>query len=66
MENKTAEEKKTVNCVMEDAKGAIKVFEKLKKDITRDWKNEANHIISHVVFSPLLSFSVGKGCYTED
>lgn len=65
-EDDAAEERKAVNREMEDAEGAIKVFEKLKKDGMRDWKDEANRIFGHVVFSPPLGFSVGEGRYTED
>lgn len=50
----------------ETLKEAIGVFERLQKDVKRDWADETKRIIGHVVFSPRLDFSVGEGRYAED
>ena len=65
-EDEAAAERKAVQREMDEANDAIGVFEKLKKDVKRDWEDETKRIIGHVVFSPRIDFSVGGGRYTED
>ncbi|KDQ18368.1 hypothetical protein BOTBODRAFT_28784 [Botryobasidium botryosum FD-172 SS1] len=65
-EDEAAAERRAVQREMSEAEEAIGVFEKLQKDVMRDWADETKRIIGHVVFSPRLGFSVGEGRYTED
>ncbi|KAF8901986.1 hypothetical protein CPB85DRAFT_1256183 [Mucidula mucida] len=65
-EDEAAAERKAVQREMDKAKDAIGVFEKLQKDVKRDWADETKHIIGHVIFLPPIAFSVGEGRYTKD
>ncbi|THG95645.1 hypothetical protein EW026_g6049 [Hermanssonia centrifuga] len=50
-------ERKAVQREMDETlKEAIGMFERLQKDVKRDWADETKRIIGHVVFSPRLDF----------
>lgn len=51
---------------MAKADKAIAAFERLLRDIRRDWKNEFDRVIGHVVLSPPIAFDVGNDGFTED
>ncbi|KAI0317534.1 hypothetical protein OF83DRAFT_1171921 [Amylostereum chailletii] len=65
-EDEAEAEREEVRADEAKAQRAIKAFEKLGAQIRRDWQNEGNRVIGHVVSSPPISFNVGDDGYTED
>ncbi|KIM35569.1 hypothetical protein M413DRAFT_449699 [Hebeloma cylindrosporum] len=65
-EDDAAAEQEEVETKMKEANKAISAFEKLLADVRRDWGNEDNRIIGHVVLSPPISVNFGKDGYTDD
>ncbi|KAI0950654.1 hypothetical protein AcW1_007905 [Taiwanofungus camphoratus] len=59
-------ERAEVQDEMAKAERAITAFEKLRREIRRDWENEDDRVIGHVVLSPPIAFNVGNDGFTED
>lgn len=59
-------ERKAAKRGMEEATEAKEALEKLLADVIRDWKEEKNRVIGHVVLSPPISFNYGDDGFTDD
>ncbi|KAF7795267.1 hypothetical protein EIP86_006420, partial [Pleurotus ostreatoroseus] len=55
-----------VEAEKEKLRSAIEASEMLLADVRRDWLDEENRVIGHVVLSPPISFNVGNDGATED
>ena len=65
-EDDAAAERDAVQSKIDEARKAITAFEKLLADVDRDWKDEGNRAIGHVVLSPPVSCNFGEDGYTDD
>ncbi|CCM06263.1 uncharacterized protein FIBRA_08513 [Fibroporia radiculosa] len=61
-----AAERRSIKLKMDEVNEAIKAFEDLLADVVRDWQEEENRIIGHVVLSPPIRPNYGKDGFTED
>ncbi|KAH8110516.1 hypothetical protein DFH11DRAFT_773107 [Phellopilus nigrolimitatus] len=61
-----AAERAAAQLRMDEATKAIKAFEQLLADVVRDWADEGNRVIGHVVLSPPISFGFGDDGFTDD
>jgi len=61
-----AAERKAVKHKMDEAIEAIKAFEKVLTDVIRDWTEEENRVIGHVVLSPAIDLDDSDDGFTED
>jgi hypothetical protein len=52
--------------VVAKAKAVMEAFEKLLANVNRDWTNEEDRVLGHVVFSPPISFNSPDGGFTKD
>ena len=59
-------ERNAVNSEIAEQKEAITELEQLLANVKRDWTDQKNRIIGHVILSPPLSLSVGEGRFTQD
>ncbi|KAI0365795.1 hypothetical protein BV20DRAFT_713566 [Pilatotrama ljubarskyi] len=64
--DEAAQEQDDARSEMEKAKKAIEAFEKLLVEVNKDWGNETNRVLGHVVLSPPLSCNFGDNGYTDD
>ncbi|KAI0720063.1 hypothetical protein C8T65DRAFT_826687 [Cerioporus squamosus] len=60
-EDDAAAERNAVQSEMHAATKAIQAFEKLLADVDRDWQEEGNRVIGHVVLSPPISLNLDDG-----
>ena len=65
-ENEAKEEREVVERKMKETEEAIEASNSFLADILRDWQDEENRVIGHVVLSPPISFNVGNDGATED
>ncbi|KAL4071585.1 hypothetical protein V8B97DRAFT_2042554 [Scleroderma yunnanense] len=59
-------ERDEVGSQIEKARKAIKALEMLLVDVSRDWKEQENCVLGHVILSPPIGFGVGEEGFRED
>jgi len=59
-------EQKAIQLKVDKANEAIKAFKKLLADVIRDWREEENCVIGHIILSPPISLNYGNNGFTND
>ncbi|KAG8806641.1 hypothetical protein FRC17_004889, partial [Serendipita sp. 399] len=65
-EEEAEAERNEVQRQLKNAKQAIVTLEKFLADVSRDWKEQKDRVLGHVVLSPPLGLNVGEEGFTED
>ncbi|KAI9460941.1 hypothetical protein BJY52DRAFT_1117551 [Lactarius psammicola] len=65
-EDDATAEQKAVKPKIDEANEAIEAFEKLLTDVIRDWEEEEDRVIGHVVLSPPIGLDDGDDGFTDD